>query len=169
MGLIHQTLQSIRVSIRLVHCQPRPGIVSPARVAIEFTDGHEFDGIDAQPLEIVQPVDDIIEVPLGIPIPDEQLIDDEPILCRPLKSTIGPFKIGFDGAEGGHGPGCMLPWIDGTRREGLRWYVTVIPRVQDERRVGVRHFHRIVNQIMETDPGSRIQSFHLEPPSVPIH
>ena len=168
MSRIHQAFQCGLGSVRLVDGEARAGVVSPAGVSVEFTHRHELNGGDAEPFQMVQTVQHRIEILGGIPVPDQQLVYDEAVLGRLHEVGIGPLELGREGAKGPHRPKGVRRGKWRAVRKGLRRHIAIIPGIQDERRVGVGDFNRVVHQIVEPGPGAGVQPFDLQPPGSPI-
>ena len=117
---------------------------------------------------MVQPLDNGIKIPGRIPIPDEKLVDDQSILSGLAERRIRPFKRRLNGPEGAHRPERMRRRMGRTVGKALRRDVAVIPWVENERSVRVRHFNGVVNQIMKPRPGPGVQPLDFHPPGVAI-
>ena len=117
---------------------------------------------------MVQPLHNRIEIPGRIPIPDEELIDDQTVLCRLAERRIRPLERRLDGPESPDRPEGMSGWMGRPVGETGGGDVAVIPRVENERSVWVRHFNGVVNQEMVAGPSPGGQPLNLQPPDVAI-
>lgn len=77
-GLGHERAQVIRWAVCPVRCKEGHPLVCPAAVSSERSHGHNFDRVDAQLAQIVEPSDGRLPRPFWGEGPGMQLVDRPP-------------------------------------------------------------------------------------------
>ena len=165
---VDELLQFFFCAIEFVGGEPERGVVTPTRVPLKFADRHQFNGSHPEPFQVVEAVDDVLVGLACIKIPNEHLIDEQPILRWPLVIVIGPSKCGLIRSE------CRL--MPTGLPIGVRWHVgpmapgdvLVIRRVQDQLRVRIADFQGIVDEVMVAEILPRLEVVDLQPVRVAI-
>ena len=167
---IHEGLERLLVAVSFVQCEVKRGVVSPAIVPVEFVNGHEFDGIDAQSIEVIQCVQNRLVIAFVGEVPNKQFVDHQRRLLGSLEFIITPIKrrrsrlqhrnrriFREHVREGWHvGIGCF-------------WNPLVVPRVQHQFGVGVSDAHIIGHDVvMESLQFTGFKSFNFNPVLVAV-
>ena len=89
---VHKTLERVGPAIRLMHGEECDAVISPAVIAGEGRDGHQFHMRDSHANQVIQFCNSRIERAFGSPCADVQLINHGTGERRGLKRCIGPCK-----------------------------------------------------------------------------
>ena len=95
MTRIHKGFPVILGAISFVHGKVEGGVVPPTVVAVELVDRHQFKGLYAEVLKVVEGVFDELEGALLREVSHQQLIDDQVFLVWFGECFICPFECGF--------------------------------------------------------------------------
>ena len=136
---VHQGLEVVFGAIGLVDGEVKRGIVSPTVVAIELVDRHQFECLNAQPLEVVERVLNECQRTLFRPVAHQQFVDHEVLLVRPFEISVRPCKLRLAGRQDAHRPRGFVGRIGQEIGVSRFWNPGVVPLVQDDLRVGVGH------------------------------
>ena len=82
-----------RASVAFVHGVPQHPVIAPVVMAVEGIDRHQFDEVDAEFHEVVEPIDGGCQGPLGRKGADMQLIDDAAPELTPRPHLIRPDEL----------------------------------------------------------------------------
>ena len=93
-GGVDERLELVGRPVAFVEGEVEPDVVTPTVVAVRLGDGHELDGVDAEPVEVVQRVRERGEAPVAGEVADEELVDDELPERRGLEALVGPRERG---------------------------------------------------------------------------
>ena len=90
MTAINELFVFLGCAVVLVQSHMEGGVVAPAFVVFELVIRHEFDGVDAQTLQVVQRIQYHLVVTLAAKVTDEQFVDAQIGLHRSLESAVLP-------------------------------------------------------------------------------
>ena len=128
--LIDKSFQSLLCAIVLIGCKHKRGIVAPALIALKLVNGHKFNGINIQPVEVIQCVEYGIVIVHVNKITYQQLINDKIILRRFFIIGIVPVELLLGSLENTYYPIRFSYRIWFQVRVDIRRYIFVIPRIK---------------------------------------
>lgn len=98
-------------AVIFIYCLVEGRIVAPAIVVVKFVDGHQLNSRYAQPLQIIERIQQGLVIVPGHKIPEQQLIYHQICLFGALVIARLPIKNGPFGLEYGYGARGQATWV----------------------------------------------------------
>ncbi len=168
MATVDKLLVLFGRAVVLVERHVEGGIVAPAFVVFELIVGHEFDGVDAQTLQIVQRIQNHLVIALAAEVTHQQFVDAQIGAIRGLEGGVLPRVFGLSRLQQGAMPCRQAGGIAGQIGPGSGGYIPIVVGVQNQLRIGVRHFNQPVDPVLVGIGLARLK-IKNQPKLLPIH
>ena len=167
-GFVDELLQRQLRAVVLIGREVEIGAVAPVVVAVELVDGHQFDGVDAQALDVVERVAQGLIVVAGQEVAQVQLVNHEVGAAGALEAGGRPHVGRLVGLQHRHDARGFAHRVRLQVRVGYGRNVLVVVGVQNFLAVGVGHAQGTVYEVLVSVFAARRQAVDLHPPAVAV-